>query len=109
MGYIKHHAIIVTSYDKKYIKKAYLKAQKICGAKRVSKIVESPINIWFTFLVGPDGSKEGWLHSNIGDEQRTEFINYINSQAYEDKSNSLSYAELFYGEDDGHARITKHN
>lgn len=40
---------------------------------------------------------------------RAKFINFINNQAYEDGSNCLSYAELFYGEDNGEAEITSHN
>ena len=36
MGYIRHHSIIVTSWDGKSIKKAWAKAQDIFGSEMVS-------------------------------------------------------------------------
>ncbi len=98
MGYIKHHSIVVTSSIEKVLKGAQHKAKTIFG-NQVSEIIESPLNSYKSFLVAPDGSKEGWNDSVIGDEQREKFIKYLNAQAYEDGSSSLKYVEVSFGED----------
>ena len=118
MGYIRHHAIVVTSWDKKLVEKARRKAMRIFNVKSpygnipklVSTIITSPVNGYYSIFIAPDGSKEGWEESDNGDVNRDNFINWINEQAYEeDNSNSLSYAELFYGDDEGKSKIVKHN
>ena len=86
-----------------------LSAFKIIFSLTVSDLVHSFINGYTTFLIAPDGSKEGWDESNEGDKLRDLFVDYINSQAYEDGSSSLKYAELFYGEDNGKSKIVRHN
>ena len=108
MGYIKHHAIVITSWDEKLIRKARRKAKQIFG-KQVSGIVPSVINAYDSFFIGPDGSKEGRDDSHSGDANREKFIAWVKKQAYSDGSNSLSFAELFYGEDEGKAEILDHN
>lgn len=108
MGYIKHHAISVTSWDSKAIKKAHRYAKKLFS-KRASSVIKSTSNSWFTFFIAPDGSKEGWPESDKGDNERTEFINWLDSQKYEDDSNVLAFCEFFYGEDNGHSKIERHN
>lgn len=108
MGYIRHHAIIVTSFDSEKISKAHSKAIELFG-ESVSAIVPSPINRYTSFFVGPDGSKEGWADSEIGDNKRKEFFDYIQMNAYDDGSNALDYAEIFYGDDEGEAGIVNHN
>ena len=108
MGYTKHHAIVVSSWDEKLLGKAHEKAVEIFG-KTVTNIVTSFVNTVDSFLIGPDGSKEGLNESDEGDTKRAMFIKWINLQAFEDGSNSLSFAELYYGEDNGKAEITNHN
>lgn len=108
MGYIRHHAIIVSSYHDKYIKPVHEKAVEIFGTE-VSGIVESGINGYCSFFVAPDGSKEGWADSDKGDERRNLFIDHIESLKYEDGGNSIAYSELFYGDDDGESMVTRHN
>lgn len=108
MGYIKHHAISVTSWDEKLIKKAHRLAKKIFK-KRASPIMNADINSYLTFFISPDGSKEGWEESDKGDISRNVFIKWINEQAYEDGSNALAFCEFFYGEDNGESEIVRHN
>ena len=108
MGYTKHHAIVVTSWDEKKIKLANDKAKEICGSL-VSGIVEGKINQVMSFFIAPDGSKEGWEESKLGDSLRSLFIEWVKQQAYEDGSNSIDYAELFYGDDNGESEIVSHN
>lgn len=110
MGRIAHHAIVVTTWKPELLVEAHRKAEEFGCA--VSSIVVSPINGYRSFLVAPDGSKEGWSDSDRGDEQRDKFIAWMNSKAYDDGSNALRWAEVFYGEDvlyrkDG-AKVTRH-
>jgi len=108
MGYIRHHAIIVTSWDEKRITEARKEAKEICG-NRVSSIVKSPLNGYYSFFVAPDGSKEGWEESEQGDYERRKFIGWIEAQSYDDGPNSLDYVEVFYGDEDGDSEIINNN
>ena len=73
MGWIRHHAIVVTGgdYDDS-VAKAHEKAVELCEAL-VSPVLESKINGYLSFFVAPDGSKEGWEESDKGDEARASF------------------------------------
>ena len=104
MGYIKHHAIVVTSWDDKTIEKAWWKAHEFgCNP---SKIVGPYTNGYGSFLIPPDGSKEGWTGSYDGDAARHCFKNWLNTQGYDDDSTSLEWVEVSYGSDDGKAEVT---
>ena len=77
MGYMRHHMIVVTSWDKKLIWEAHMKACEIFfqpshvgNSVGVTPIMTSPVNHYYTFFVPPDGSKEGWNDSDDGDENR---------------------------------------
>ena len=108
MGYIKHHAIVVTSWDSSLIKKAHKKSIEIFN-DRTSNIVKSHINGYKSFFIAPDGSKEGWEDSDYGDSQRKIFKDWINKQSYEDGSNSLRFCEFFYGDDNKESLVESHN
>lgn len=107
MGYIKHHTIIVTTYGE-YVETAHDKAIELFDGL-TSNIVKGKINGYSSFFIAPDGSKEGWDESNKFDELRKTFIDWVNEQAYEDGSNSIAFAEIFYGEDNGYCKIENHN
>lgn len=98
MSWTKHNAIIVTAGEgsKDYAKMAHDKAKEIFG-KAVTEIIVSDINYYRTFFIGPDGSKEGWEESDAGDEKRIEFLKYIRTLKYEDRSSPVSYVEVCYG------------
>lgn len=108
MGYTRHHAMAVTSWNDELIKKAHEEAMQIFK-DRTSTIIKSDVNGYQSFFIAPDGSKEGWVASNLGDVQRKIFRNWLNEQAYEDGSNSLSFCEFFYGDDNGESLIEAHN
>ncbi len=108
MGYIRHHAIAVTSGIDELLKKAHDKA-KLIFEDRTSEILKGVTNNYNSFFIAPDGSKEGWEESQTGDNQREEFVKWINEQAYEDDSNSLAFCEFFYGDDNGESLIETHN
>jgi hypothetical protein len=104
MGYIKHHAIIVTSDSD--IDIAYHKAIE-CG-NIVTNITDSHTNRYSTFVVIPDGSKEGWQTSIDHDYARNEFIEWLKQDSHEYGYNRFEWAELTYGSDDESADITNH-
>ena len=108
MGYIKHHAIAVTSWNKEKLYEAHKKAVNIFGSI-VSEIVRSNINSYLSFFIAPNGSKEGWPDSDNGDILRDRFIRWVNKQAYEDDSNCLRFCEFYYGEDNDKSEIIRHN
>jgi hypothetical protein len=101
MGYMRHHAIIVTTWDQKRARKARDRAAGVFGGRLVSKILPAAVNEFWTFIVGPDGSKEGWDESEAGDAKRDEYIAWLNSQRYEDGSSPYAWAEVQYGDEEG--------
>jgi hypothetical protein len=114
MGYIKAHTIVVTG-GKTSVKKAHKVAKEIFNKaffkdnpyrKLVSSIVDSKMNETFSFFIAPDGSKEGWETSDIGDEARASLLKELKKIA---KDTGLDYVELFFGEDNGKAKILNHN
>jgi hypothetical protein len=105
MGYIVHHAIIVTSWDSDLLKTAHDKAQKIFPA--ISNIVQGVRNGYDSFLIPPDGSKEGWDESDAGDIARDEFIAWINTLRHEDGSSSIDWVEVRYSPDDKEVTIKR--
>ena len=108
MGYIRHHAIIVTTWDIEKLEVARKKAKELFG-KMVSKIVKSELNGYCSFFIPPDGSKEGWADSERGDENRKKLIEFIETLGHDDGSSSYDYVEVFYGDDEGESKIINHN
>ena len=107
MGYMRHHAVIVTSWDEKRIADAHLKARAIFEPQQVTVIVRGTVNHYESFMVGPDGSKEGWDDSDEGDRRREQFTRWLDSQRYEDGSTSLKWVEVQYGDDNGETCIVR--
>lgn len=107
MGYMSHHAIVVTSYNEELIIKAHKFAKKFCTT--VTEITPPSINGYRSFMVAPDGSKEGWEESEQGNLDRDNFIEWLNKQQYEDGSSALKWVEVMFGDDDGRALLVRHN
>lgn len=106
MGYMRHDAIVVTSWDSEAIEEAATKAREL-GLEVLGPSPAS-INNTRTMLVCPDGSKEGWDDSNAFDAKREAYVEYLNSVRYGDNSSCLSWVALAYGPDDCAAEITAH-
>lgn len=106
MGYIRHNAIIVTSWEDEAIVEAAAMARQI--GLQVLGPSDEALNGYRSVLVCPDGSKEGWDESDRGDERREGFKNWLDDQRYEDGSTSLCWAEIAYGGDYQTAEIVTH-
>lgn len=72
MGTIIHDAIVVTSWREAYLVKARDEAERL--GLPVTNVAASGINGYVSFLVAPDGSKEGWSDSDDGDRARASWI-----------------------------------
>jgi hypothetical protein len=107
MGYMRHHAIVVTSYDVKRIDAAHNEAARL--GLDITGILQAAVNEWHTFLVGPDGSKEGWDESDAGDHRRGQFIAWLDGQRFEDGSSPFDWAEVQYGDDERETKVTRHS
>jgi hypothetical protein len=82
MGYTRHHAIIVTSWHANSTETAYRWAIETFGYPHVSPISPAVINGFRSFVVYPDGSKEGWEPSNRHDTLRADFIHGLGKDTY---------------------------
>lgn len=90
-----HHAIVVTG-EGEAIKKAHKRARAIF--QKPSNLIASRFS-YSTFLIPPDGCREGWHDSVIGDERRSKFKEYL-------KCSNLEWVEVAYSRDFDHASIS---
>lgn len=97
MGYIRHHAIIVTHWDFDKIVDMHRFAT-LCNLNP-TRIMESHNN-FKTFFIPPDGSKEGWPDSNHADQERKRFKQFLRK-----RHNYADWTEISYGGDIGHSQI----
>lgn len=111
MGYIRHHAIVVTGMhewsiggDLPDISEAREAAVR-CGCRLVTEVVGPGVNGTSSFLAAPDGSKEGWDASDAGDEARSRFIAWLRERG---RGCYYSWAEVVLGSDDQEALVERH-
>jgi uncharacterized protein YbdZ (MbtH family) len=93
MGTINHHAIIITTFNIRYLIKAANKMLAIFGVQY--PILHNEFG-YYTIFIPPDGSKEGWADSITGDDRRKQCIDWLNSQWW-----YYSWVEVSYGNDNG--------
>lgn len=103
MGYIRHEAIVVTSYNKDYVKTARGFANSL--ELDTTEIITT-INGYSTFLIAPDGSKEGWDKSNKHEQARIDWCSWAKQQ-YKDGI-YFDYAYISFGGDDAHCRVIRY-
>jgi len=94
MGYIRHDAIVVTGSDyNSSLADARDKAIEL--GLLCSPIVDGAVNGYLSFLIAPDGSKEGWDHSHEAEAARTEWIKWVRAE-----HPYLNWAHVSFGGDD---------
>jgi hypothetical protein len=123
MGYMRHHAIVVTGLDGPHmsvsLREAHDMAVAVMGPALVSPVVVSTSNGYRSFLVAPDGSSEGWAESDESDdyaERRERYVAWLRSRINEDFTSSVAWVYLQYGDsnretavlDDSDAPIRAH-
>lgn len=116
MGYIKHNALIVTGWDYSEIKDAHEKANVLFihhfrndlslpnVTQLITPIVSGLANEQYSFMIAPDGSKEGWGASDNSDNARTDFIKWM-----KETGRYYDFVEVRFGGDDDHEYITYSN
>ena len=104
MGYIKHHAIVITTWQEDLVPKLLASAREL--DLEVLSSGPTYINGYSTIIILPDGSKEGWEESDRGDSMRTLFKTRLQDFEYEDGSSPLEWVEVAYGSDDARAVVT---
>lgn len=108
MGYMRHHAIVVTGTDyQEAITKAHTAAAGIFPW--ISPLSPPTINGYRSFFVPPDGSKEGWEESDVGDAQRDAFMAYLLSTGFADGGSLFAWVEVQYGDDNRETRALRDN
>lgn len=95
-----HNAIILTSWKEAAMLEAHEKAKEIFASSmaRVTNITQSAMNDYMSFMVAPDGSKDGWPDSDRGDECRAQFIAYLRD-GYAKRGIWLYWVEVEFYED----------
>lgn len=106
MGYMRHNAIVITSWNRVSIEAAANKAREL--GMQVLGPSDEVTNGYSSMLVCPDGSKEGWEESDQGDRNRASFREWLGGQTYEDGSTNLHWVEIAYGGDDADATVEAH-
>ena len=101
MGYIVHHTIVVTCWKRDDIDLAHAEAVRL--GMQVSAPVEGAINGDFSFFVAPDGSKEGWEDSTLGDGRRTKLKAWLRTSGI-----YCDWVEVAFGGDYNGAHVVEH-
>ena len=109
MGYIRHHAIVVTGT---WVEARALRAivYNILSDQDgpeivylpVSSLMESQVNGHVSFVVGPDGSNEFKDASAIGNALRDRIIRAL-------RDSRTSWTEVQYGDDEGQNIVLRTN
>ena len=110
MGYHKHHAIIITGFlsNRNQELQAIHDFALEIGCS-ISPISEEVINGFQSFVVYPDGSKDGWTSSNEGDERRDKLVELLRMGHIETfyVGGSYDWVEIMYGGDDERDLVTR--
>lgn len=107
MGYLRHEAIIVNGSVERVLRAhstALLIFENNGLGRLVGSIILHAVNGGASFLIAPDGSKEGWELSERGNKARTEFCSWLASK--EASALFLEWCQLVVGGDDGEYKIT---
>ncbi len=105
MKQYKHHAILITARDRKLMDELKIKTkdfflkgmQAKTGYKLIGEIIPSIIGEFYTMVIFPDGSIEGYETSEEADKIRAKIIDAIKEINQKKGSQEISYAEVSYG------------
>lgn len=117
MGYMVHHALIVTGHgrdshtplDWATAEDAHAAAVEIAqrfGACEVTALTAHATNGYRSFMIAPDGSKAGWSNSDNGDQTRAEMVAWLRDKA---RSGWFSWAVVRFGDEGGDNGLEEHD
>jgi hypothetical protein len=105
MGYVYHHGIMVSSWNPEHIGIAHSVASGL--GMLVSPIRADEFGTHH-FAVFPDGSKEGWEGSDVGDRRRDMLVDGLRDPALFVEWVEFSYGPDADDEDHWRAQVTRH-
>jgi len=99
MGVMNHNAIIATTWSKDSFRAAETWIAEACkGWQFLFALTGEVDNGYRSIVMVPDGSKEGWERSAVGDGLRERFIAFLESHTDEDGSSPWCWVEVGFGE-----------
>ena len=100
IGYQSHRAIVVTGWQNEVLQEAHAEAVKCFDGTCafVTEVTKETMNGFASFMVAPDGSKEGWSESDKSDESAARFIEFLNGLRYEDGSSKLDWVYIRFSD-----------
>lgn len=104
MGYMSHNAIVCVFFSRDRAELCHAKAKEIFG-ENVSEITKEVTNGYCSFLVPPDGSKEGWSESYNGDMRRDEFKKWLTETK---EQHWCDWVEISMPEDDAPSIVSSY-
>ncbi len=102
MGYIRHHMIVVTSWQEDRIEEAQAFAA-MQSAVFTTEVTPPCMNGYQSFMVAPDGSKEGWYDSVAGDRARSAITDKLADMYLHGAD--LEWVLVQFADDDGDDKI----
>lgn len=106
MGTMKHSTLVVYVMLNKHIELVHCQAREIYreisegSEELVSDVVPCIVNGGGSFFIAPDGSKEGWEDSDLSDEARKKFLEWIIDCEY-----YFDVVEIDFGGDDNSIKV----
>jgi hypothetical protein len=109
MGTINHTALILTSSFVEKITIAHDRAVHVFGAL-ATPMIPYVVNGGMSFMIAPDGSKEGWVPSDNRDKDQAAFVNWVND-TFNDieeghRNQFIEMVEVSFGEIDEHGKVS---
>ena len=109
MGYIRNEAMVVSGWDNARVLRAHSAASAIFDSHKIGRLVSGLVqhvtNGGAAFFISPDGSKEGWHDSDLGEAARKEFVSWLKTS--EAQKLYLDWALIVLGGDDGEFSVSE--
>ena len=84
MGYIKHEAVLATTWDDANVAELRKKLAEWSQEDQARVLIgPSTMNGYVTVILVPDGSKEGWDESDKWDVLRAHFLSFLTAQHWQ--------------------------
>lgn len=94
MGLIQHHALVAITWDQKSFECIVAQINERTDCDQFLLNV-TKINAYYTIIIPPDGSKEGWEESDAGDARRDWLLKII---AESEHAGRWDWIEVEFGE-----------
>ena len=104
MGYMRHDAIVATNWDTESVRAAHAQAKELGLCP--SSICGPFVNGYSSFMIPPDGSKEGWEESCEFDDRRDAWKTWVGENFGDGHGRWLSWVHVqFAGDEPSDNRI----